>query len=285
VRSASSICMGCGADNVANRMLCRVCGLDLGTGDRQLTVEPSPPDAWSEPGEIAPVDDGRDAAVRWWVPALAAILVLVGVATAIVALELGPFAPTTDVPPADFDAAAYPGEPRTLTLTGVATLTSQSPVGARSFTPEHLVDGDPTTAWHGDASALPPETEEKIDLFLDRPAWVSALVIDNGDQMDADAYATTSRVQRAMLVFDGDVRVPVTLLDQGLEPQIVELEEPLLTVTVRLDILETISGTDLDEVAISRLELLGFPADGDDVALAEERVELLPGAGAISIPE
>jgi hypothetical protein len=278
-----SICTSCGAANLADRMLCGSCGLDLATSDPQLTVAPFPAVDWTDAG--APTaDDGHAHAIQWWVPALAGIAVLIGVAIAIVVLGLGPFAPSADVPPAEFDAATYPGEPDVLTLTDIATLTFRAPAGARTFTPEHLVDGDATTAWHGDADALPAGTDEKVDLFLDQPAWVAAIVIENGDQRDADAYASTSRVQRAILVFDGDVRVPVTLLDQGLTPQIVELEEPLLSAAVRIEIVDTVAGMDLEEVALTRLELLGFPAQGADVALAEERAALVPAAGAITLP-
>jgi hypothetical protein len=279
----TSTCPSCGAANMADRMLCGACGLDLATGDPQLTVAPCPAADWTDSG--APTaDDGHAHAIQWWVPALAGIAVLVGVAIAIVVLGLGPFAPSTDVPPAEFEAATYPGEPEVLTLTDIATLTFQAPAAGRTFTSDHLVDGDATTAWHGDADALPAGTDEKIDLFLDQPAWVAAVVIENGDQRDAEAYASTSRVQRAILIFDGDVRVPVTLLDQGLTPQIVELEEPLLSAAVRIEIVDTVAGMDLEEVALTRLQLLGYPAQGTDVALAEERAALVPAAGAITLP-
>jgi hypothetical protein len=282
--TAVATCSACGAVNASSRMLCGACGLDLDTGDPQLTVEPAPAVGMWSSVETAPRERGERAAIPWWVPAVLALLVLVAVAAAIVSLGLGPFEASGDLPTAEFEASDYPGDPEPLTLTDVATLTLQPPVGGRTFTPEHLVDGNPETAWHGDASALPTETDEKIDLILDRPAWVTGVVIDNGDQVDAQAYASTSRVQRALMVFDGDVRVPVTLLDQGLSPQIVEFEEPLLSSAVRIEILETVAGTDLEEVAISRLEVLGFPAEGDDVALAEERRARMPAAGAISIP-
>lgn len=228
--------------------------------------------------------DGHVRAIQWWIPTLAGVMALAVVAAAIVVLELGPFAPEPELPPADFVAASYPGVPEPLAVTDVATVTIQAPVEGRTFTPEHLVDGDASTAWHGDTQALPGGTDERIDLFLGEPAWVAAVVIDNGDHRDADAYAATSRVQQAALVFDGDVRVPVTLLDQGLTSQIIELDEPLLSAGVRLEIVETIAGTDSDEVALTGFELLGHPAQGDDVALAEERAARLPAAGPTTLP-
>lgn len=229
-------------------------------------------------------DDGHAHTLRWWIPALAGTVALALVAAAMIVLELGPFAPQTRLPPADFVPAGYPGTPETLVLTDVATITTRAPADGRTFTPDHLVDGDPMTAWHGDEAALPRGTGQRIDLFLGQPAWVASVVIDNGDHRDVDAYAATSRVQQAALVFDGDVRVPVTLLDQGLEAQIVELDEPRLSMGVHLEILETVAGTESEEVALTRIELLGHPAHGDDLALAEERAGRLPAAGAISLP-
>lgn len=281
-RSGTARCPMCGARNDAERQLCGACGTDLDTGDPQLTVAPRPVEDRTSGTPMA--DDGRAHAVPWRLPVLAGLVALTAVAAAIVGLGLGPFAAETELPPAEFVAASYPGQPASLGLSDVATLTVQSPAGTRSFTPEHLVDGDPRTAWHGDDAALPAGTDEKVDLILDEPAWVTAVVIDNGDHLDAEAYAATSRVQRAMVIFDGDVRVPVTLLDQGIAPQIVELEEPLLSAGVRVEILDTVAGTDADGVALTRLELLGFTARGEDVALAERRAALLPAAGAITLP-
>lgn len=276
-------CPGCGASNAIDRVVCGACGIDLASGDPELSVAPLPIDPRGGSADERFGDD-LPSTSRWWVPLLAILLVVGGVTVTIVGLGLGPFAPSEDVPSAEFRADRYPGEAQPLTLTDVATVTFREPDGTRTFTPQHLVDGDRTTTWHGDAAALPPGTEEKIDLFLARPAWVEAVVVDNGDQSDADAYAAAARAQRAMLVFDGEVRVPATLLDQGLAPQIVELDEPILTATVRIEILEVVLGTEQEDVAMSRLALLGHPAAGDDVPLAEERSAALPAAGAIALP-
>jgi len=284
-RSGTVRCPVCGAGNDAERQLCGACGIDLATGDPRLTVAPAPADGPASAAGTPPADDARAHAVPWRLPVRMGLVVLtLAVAVAVAGPGLGPFAAGTELPPADFVAASYPGQPASLGLSDVATLTVQGPVGTRSFTPGHLVDGDPRTAWHGAHDALPAGTDEKIDLFLAEPAWVTAVVIDNGDHHDAGAYAATSRVQRAMVIFDGDVRVPVTLLDQGIAPQIVEFEEPLLSAGVRIEILDTVAGTDADEVALTRLELLGFTARGEDVSLAERRAALLPAAGAITLP-
>jgi hypothetical protein len=199
-------------------------------------------------------------------------------------LEGGPFALAPEVPEASFERDRYPDTPASLALTDVATLTVRSPEGDRTFTPEHLVDGDPTTSWHGARDDLPAGTQEKIDLFLEEPAWIHAVVLENGDHADAEAYGDSARLQRVELVFDGEERIAATLLDQGLEPQIVEFAEPRLSTAVRIEVLDTFEGLERPDVALSRVELLGVAADDEDAALARERADTVPAAGAIRVP-
>lgn len=280
--TTSRVCPGCGTPNAAARMLCGRCGLDLESGDPQLTADPIPGVVATWP--LAGVADDAPG-IPWWVPVLAALLVVTGVVAAIVALGLGPFAPAEQLPSADFDEERLSGAMQPLALTDVATVTSREASEDRTFTPQHLVDGDSATAWHGDAEQLPPDTDETIDLFLQDPAWVGAVIVENGDQRDADAYAAAARVQRVTFVFDGGVRLPATLLDQGLQPQVVELDEPILSTTVRMEITEIVPGTETRDVAVTAMTLRGYPAQGPDVALAEERAEARPAAGVIVVPE
>lgn len=281
--TAGSVCRVCGGRNDPDRSLCGRCGVDLATGDPELTVAPAPsPTAVPTPSE----DEDRPG-MRGWMAAVvvvAAIAVVIGgVIATLVVLRLGPFATTEDVPEVAFDAARYSSEPEPLLLTDVATLTVRPPAEDRSFTADHLVDGNTSSSWQGDTDELPVDTLEKVDLFLEAPAWVAAVVVGNGDHRDSESYATAARVQRAQLIFDGDVRVPVTLLDQGRSPQIVELEEPVLSTAVRMEIIDVVRGTDGDDVAITRMELLGHPATGEDVELAEQREAALPAAGAVTL--
>lgn len=274
-------CRACGAPNAADRDLCGACGADLATGETGLSVEP----LVGAGNTFALAGSGsRRAARRWWLPVLAVVAVIAGVVGALAWLELGPFAEPDEIPPVAFAPERYTDDPDTLALTDVATLTMRAPDGDRTFTPERMVDGDPFSSWHGDAASLPPGTDEKVDLFLEEPSWVTAVILANGDHLEPDAYADAARIQRVELVFDGDVRVAATLLDQGLESQIVELPEPLLTTAVRIEIVESVPGLEREDVALSRVELVGNVADEQDAEVAEERADVRPAAGAIALP-
>jgi hypothetical protein len=274
-------CAGCGVANHRDRLLCRSCGVDLDDPTASLTVGAATSGAtrvWS--GAPSGARLGRS----WALGLLAIGAVIAVVLGVLVVTEVGPFARTIDIPAASFEADAYPQDPEVLVLSDVAALTTRAGDDGRSFAPTQLVDGDPTTAWHGEVADLPGGLDEKVDLVLERPAWVTAVIIDNGDQATADDYADAGRVQRVRLVFDGAVVVPVTLLDQGLEPQIVELDEPLLTTAIRIEILETVPGTERDDPALSGVELRGHPAVDDDLPVAGERAEIRPAAGPIIEP-
>lgn len=271
-------CAGCGTANHPDRLLCRSCGVDLDAPTAGLTVglgAGRTAQTWSGSPDAARL------ARRWGLALLAIAGVVAVVLGVLVVAEVGPFARAVDIPEATFDAADHPGAPEVLVLSDVAAVTARRDEGGRRFDPTQLVDGDPGTAWHGSVADLPAGLDEKVDLVLEEPAWVTALIIDNGDQRSADDYAAAGRLQRAELRFDGDVVVPVTLLDQGLEPQIIELEGPLLTTAVRIDILETVAGTERADPAVSRVELRGHLARDDERELAARRAELGPAAGPI----
>jgi hypothetical protein len=270
--TAERPCSACGWGNPPERELCVRCGADLDTGVVPPWPAPSP-----ERLEDIGVATTTRRRRRWWVPLVAVMGVAALVVAALALAEVGPFATGPEVPEAGFDAAAYPeGAVRPLTLSEIATLTTAEPQEDRSFTASQMVDGDVTTAWLADADALPEGADETIDLVLAAPAWVDQLVVDNGDQLDGDRYAAAARVQRARVTFDGGASVVVNLLDAGREPQVVRFPEPSLTTAVRIEVLEVFAGDDGPDPAVSDLELLGWPASGGDVALAEERAAVLP---------
>ncbi|MEX2549432.1 MAG: hypothetical protein WD638_04335 [Nitriliruptoraceae bacterium] len=200
------------------------------------------------------------------------------------AAALGPFAshpqPLAVVP---FPADEYPDEAERLPLSDVAALSSAPAADGRTFTPDHLVDDDPVTAWRGDATALPEGTDQMVDLLLEEPAWVSELVVANGDHRDAEAYGDSGRLQRVDLRFDGDLVVAATLLDRGRSEQVVRLDEPLLTTAVRLELVRSLPGVSHDDPALSAIELRGHPADEEHAALARERAEERPAADAVTV--
>ena len=137
-----------------------------------------------------------------------------------------------------------------------------------------MVDDDPTTAWNSDGSQLEDGVGETIDLFLAEPAWVQRLVIDNGFQRDADTYADNARIRRALLQLDGGEQVTIRLEDLGLQRQAIELPEPVLTTTVRLEVTEAFPGDTYADLAVSDLELHGWTAVGQDAEIAQDRAEV-----------
>ena len=220
---------------------------------------------------------------RWWIPVLAALVVVAAIVGTFAVLEMGPFASEPSLPSVGgFPAERYGEDDHgPVLISDIATLTVRPPEGGRTFTPEQMVDADPETAWHAASEQLPPDTDQHIDLFLAEPTWVDQLVLANGDQSDSDAYAASARVQRATVTFDGGTSFAVTFLDQGRELQIVAFPEPQLTTSVRLQLQETIPGAVRDDPAVSDLELRGWTALDDDAALAERRAEVRPAAGTI----
>lgn len=281
-RGASRRCTSCGVVNVRSRELCRSCGLDLDPDDR-TAVPPRPP--------VAPAQrarHGRRRRSRWWVSLVALLLAVPAVTVAVlVVAELGPFAPPQAGPlePVDFPAEEYPNEPEVLTLSDVATLTTAEPVGDRVFAPQGMVDGDPTSAWRNEPAELPARVPETIDLVLQRPAWVSAVLVSNGDHHDLAAYEEVGRIERATLVLDGEVRIAASLRDLGRQRQLLELERPVLTTAVRLEVIAVIDGDTAPGIALSSLELRGYPASPQDAELAQQRAARRPATGSVMIDE
>ncbi len=278
-RGATRTCSGCGASNVYERELCHACGRDLDPA-AGTAVPPR-----SEP-RLERVPRGRWPWRAWWVPMLAAAGLIALITAGLAVAQLGPFAnrpQPLDVVP--FPAAEYPEEVERLTLSDVAALSSAPAADGRAFTPDRMVDDDPGTAWRGEDASLPEGADQTIDLLLEAPAWVSELVVANGDHHDAEAYEDSGRAQRVDLRFDGDLVVAATLLDQGRSPQIIRLEEPMLTTSVRLEMVHSVPGTTHDEPALSAIALRGHPAAEQHAALAGERAEERPAADAVTVTQ
>ncbi len=278
-RGATRTCTGCGASNVYERELCHACGRDLDPAVR-TAVPPR-----SEP-RLAHPSRGRWPWRAWWVPVLAAGGLIALITAGLAVAELGPFASQPrplDVVP--FPAGEYPEAAERLALSDVAALSSAPAADGRDFTPDRMVDDDPATAWRGDAATLPEGADQTIDLLLEEPAWVSELVVANGDHHDAEAYEDSGRAQRVDLRFDGDLVVAATLLDQGRSPQILRLEEPMLTTSVRLEMVHSVPGTTHDEPALSTIAVRGHLADGPHAALARERAEERPAADVVTVTQ
>lgn len=266
-------CPRCGWANDADRELCRRCGADLETGEELPQLHERP-----DPFEVGPVVPRRRS--RWWLPLGAVLLGAVAVLAGLWLAEVGPFAPAPDLPPARFASDRYAeAESDLLPLSHVATRTTAAPAGERSFEPAQLVDDDRTTTWRSDPGRLPEDAREVVELYLEAPAWVAGIVLANGDQHDDASFEASGRLQRVRLHLDGGDTLVANLLDQR-GRQRLAFEEPRLTTTIRLEVVDVFAGTGDGAVAISDLELEGWSADEADALLAEERAAIRPAAGA-----
>lgn len=214
---------------------------------------------------------------RWVVPLVGAVGLAVILVLALTLVGLGPFASGPDVPGAQLDVGRYPGDPTELAIADVATGTTASGEDAESATA--IVDGDPATAWRSGASTTTDaEVIDTIELGLARPSWVTRIELRNGDHLDREAYDRSARLREVRLRFDGGVVVDADLLDIGLRAQAVTLPEPVLTTVIRIDVLRAVELPN-DQLALSGLELFGWPAIDGDVELAEERSRAEPATG------
>ena len=264
VRDASGRrCGGCGRDNDARRELCGVCGADLDTG---LPVEHGP--AGGSRRTRRSVSDRRERAALLVV---GTVLIVAAAVVPLAILGLGPFASGERLEPALLLRAGYPGEAAALEVETVATTTTAT-APDRDLSPLNVIDGDGTTAWVG----LPvdgSDAGEVIQLVLERPAWVSRVVIRNGDHLSPQAYERSGRLQRGLLTFDGGRDHRIDLLDIGLQSQAVELAEPELTTRVTIRVDRVFLGAGSRGVALSEVVLVGWPADAADAALARQRAQ------------
>lgn len=239
-----------------------MCGSDIETGD-ELPVAHDPPDA--------PTWHTSVGTAHWWWLVAGLALVLVTVVAILAARELGPFAPDPVVLDAAPDVDELPGDRIVLALSDVATGTIARAADGRVFTPLQMVDDNPATAWRSNGDEIPDGVGEVIDLFLAEPAWVEMILVRNGDHRDADTYTMTARVQRALVTLDGGVTYVVSLLDVGRTAQAIELPAPVLTTSVRIEVVATFSGGYSRDLAISDIELRGRYATDDDIEQAHDQ--------------
>jgi len=267
-------CPACDQPQSVSREICGDCGVDLDTAT--VSPWPSRPDRPRVPAVVA------EPRVRWgrgWWPLAVMGVVTVGVVAGLFIAGVGPFARAVPPPPpVELDGDAYVDPRVVLELTDIATVTVSPPADGRDFSPVQMVDDDPTTAWRS-LPLQPDGQREIIDLYLAEPSWVEMLLVNNGDQFDADSYGLAARVHRALVTFDGGIRYVVDLLDVGRIPQAVELPAPVLTTTMRIEIVEVFPGSTDAGVAISDLELRGRIAADEDADEAIARAQAWPATG------
>ncbi len=265
-------CISCSTINDRGREICGRCGADLDTG-REL-----PHLAMRDAGMAPPPTPVVRRRRRWVGPILTILLAGFLAFAGLVLAEVGPFSPQINLPEAEFDPQVYTPEPAGIRLLDLAAATILDDESG-TYDPRLLVDDDPETAWRSDPSQLPGDAPETLELTPERPIWLAAIELRNGAQASTAAYDRSSRVRRALIRVDGGATVLVELLDAGLHAQRFDLEQPLLTTSIRIEVLDVFQG-ETDNLAISDLDVVGWVATGDDVTLAQQRAELLPaGAG------
>lgn len=267
-------CPGCGAINDRRRELCRRCGADLDSGDELPHLAPR------DAGFVPPPQPVVRPRRRWWLPALIIVLAALVALAALVLAGVGPFAasPDVDVPPADFDLARYPDQPQAVTLSDIATATTRPPEDGEAFDALNMVDDTAASTWVSDDAALPEGVPETIEVVPETAIWLAGIVLRNGDQRDTAAYEATSRLREVVVTVDGGVVLRLRLLDEGLGRQRVDLEEPVLTTAVRIEVADRYRG-DVSDLAMSDLDLLGWTADAEDTEVAARRAQRLPATG------
>jgi hypothetical protein len=268
-------CRNCGAPNSSRRELCGRCGADLDTGE--LSVRPDPRTLTPPTGFAVEDDPAR----RWLVPLVAVLGVLALVVVGLAIAGVGPFDRGPSLVDVAFDEDRYGDDAARLNVVEIATLSTLPDQGGASYAATQMVDDDPSTAWNSDGGGDGPEQGigERIDIELAGPAWIDRLVIANGDQRDPDTYAANARVKRAQLTLDGGITFVLNLLDEGLGEQAVELRSPVLTTSLRLEVIDVFPGDTHPDLAISDLALEGWPAEGQDAAVAQQRRDARPAIG------
>ena len=260
----SLACPACGASNPTGRELCGACGVDLGSGATLPTPTyreaPDPPRADARPSEHH----------RWVVPLVA---VLVGAGLLVAGLTyagFGPLARVPDVEAATFEPTRYADDPQPLEVANIAA----SPADA-AHPPSGAADGDVATAWRTGPGAATADDEvlAVLEVGLAAPGWVDRLVIRNGDQADADAYADSARLAQVRLETDAGEVVLADLLDLGMQSQELRFPEPVLLSELRIEVLDVFLGDGDGDIALSEIDLPGWAADEDDAELARRRRE------------
>lgn len=269
--AATVPCVACGAANSARRELCGHCGADLETG----VMPPVAEDGASPTPRPRPRRRGREHhhGLPVWLLATGLLALVGAIVLALSLAGLGPLGVDGGLPEAEFDEEAYRGEPAPLPLAEIATSTTLEAGDGEDHDASQLADEDPETAWLSDGDRFEDGVGETIDLHLAEPVWVARLVVNNGLQRDADGYADNARIRRAELVFDGGERISIRLEDLGLQRQAIELPEPRLTTTLRLEVAESFPGDTTPDLAVSDVVAEGWLARGEDVDTARERAE------------
>lgn len=263
-------CAVCAAGVTAHRVLCPSCGSD--------TEQPDAPVVWPDKLPLFHTETRqigrRWRRSRWMAAGMVLLLLIVGY----VGMQLAGTAEvdTPTMPAGQRDAATETQRE----IREIGAIRTADTAGEASD-PQLMLDDNPATAWIGDAPTLGLVGREQIVLRLDEPAWVSRIVIANGVHADLAAYDAHGRVRAVELLFDGGVSHAATLIDIGRILQQIELPEPVLTTAIRLTVMAVYPGQAHRDVAVSGLEIHGYPATAQQQRVARELANVQPAVPAV----
>ena len=242
--SEDVVCTSCGTANPVSRTFCQRCGAVMGGGSPRGAGDPLAI-AGSRPS--APAESGG---LPFWLPLVAGIGLLAGIAVVVIAVVLRPaelppaatanpsvtFTPT--LPPSPVAslgasgsvASAAPGSQSVqLTLTGA---TASSVVGDREmFDAGKAIDGDLETCWQEGAA---DEKGQWIEVAF-APSRLDYVVIYSGYQLNHDAYLGNQRPENVLVSIDGGSPVAFILADAE-QPQRLDVDDTPGATTVRIQI-------------------------------------------------
>jgi hypothetical protein len=227
-------CHACGATNAASRRHCGRCGAHL-AGDGPAAA----PEALLDTGELAgsPEEVESSSPVVFVLAVTLAAVAIIGVILTILSASgIGPFAPPP-TPPREAE----------IVISSVRASSAED-----AYPVDNLVDGDPASAWHEDASG--DGEGEWIELRLAGNPAVNRLVLWNGDQ-DGDAASARPAELRIDL---GDRTFTATLLEVD-GPQAIDLPEVVEASSIRLTI-TALEGE--GDAAMAEIEVRGPPPEG-----------------------
>ena len=264
-------CTACGTANPPSRTFCQRCGAVMGGSPRGA----GDPSAIAGTRPSAPAESGG---LPFWLPLVAGIGLLAGIAVVVVAVVLRPaelppaatanpsvtFTPT--LPPSPVAslgaggsvASAVPASQSVqLTLAGA---TASSVVGDREmFDAGKAIDGDLQTCWQEGAA---DEKGQWIEVAF-APSRLDYVVIYSGYQLNHDAYLGNGRPENVLVSIDGGAPVAFILADSE-QPQRLDVDDTPGATSVRIQIDSTFDavataypGSPFDDLAISEIRAFG----------------------------
>lgn len=147
-------------------------------------------------------------------------------------------------------------------ITSVVTSSQLPDAAGKSYSGMNLVDGDPATAWcEGVAGTGAGET---ITLRLDKEQKVFGVVICNGYTADYDLYTNNGMLTRVEVDFGNGYLVRGSLDGYAYEGYStedlvysnlnrIELDEPVMTDTIKITIMEAERGNKYDDTCVSEI--------------------------------